>query len=208
MWREGGGKRPARPEQPFSGMIKFPSVSAKPRRQQETVPENTAAGTSQRRTFGGPSFRNSERSRRARAMRPSLSLTNEGARRCAGTASAVRKRLNAKTENAPRPFRASPDNRPPSIRPASSRPGNSRGSHQVSLQKDPAIKRLMFGTNNRQPGIGIEMVACQSAQPNRHIGKFREIAVPFRGPRQSELDRRKLVLDRARDEEIAKQFSR
>ncbi len=51
-------------------------------------------------------------------------------------------------------------------------PGNARGSAIGLVQKDPAIKRLVIGTHHRQPRIGIEMLACQIGQPQRHIGKF------------------------------------
>ncbi len=42
------------------------------------------------------------------------------------------------------------------------------------MQKDPAIKRLMLGTNERKPGIGIEIFTCQIGQPHRQIGKLGE----------------------------------
>jgi len=43
-------------------------------------------------------------------------------------------------------------------------------------QKDTAIERLVIGTHHREPGIGIEMIACQIAQPHRQI---RELLKPL-----------------------------
>ena len=42
------------------------------------------------------------------------------------------------------------------------------------VQKDPAIKRLMLGTNERESGIGVEILARQIGQPQRQIGKLRK----------------------------------
>src|SRR5258708_16394563 len=42
------------------------------------------------------------------------------------------------------------------------------------VKKDPAIKRLVPGTNEREPGIGVEILACQIGQPQRQIGEFRK----------------------------------
>src|ERR1700732_2579665 len=68
-------------------------------------------------------------------------------------------------------------------------PGAETGRHQYHLfryvrkrtrfgdglvQTDPAIKRLVLGTNERKPGIGVEMLACRISQPQRQIGKLWE----------------------------------
>ena len=42
------------------------------------------------------------------------------------------------------------------------------------VQKDPAIKRLMLGANERKSGIGIEIFTRQKDQPHRQIGKLRK----------------------------------
>jgi len=42
------------------------------------------------------------------------------------------------------------------------------------VQKDPVIKRLVPGTNERESGIGVEILACEIGQPQRQVGKLRK----------------------------------
>ena len=76
------------------------------------------------------------------------------------------------------------------------------------VQKDPAIKRLMLGTNQRKPDIGIEILAGQIGQPQRQIGKFRKPLGFFGiGDETGRIDEN-LALVEARVKDIAEQFGR
>ena len=74
------------------------------------------------------------------------------------------------------------------------------------VQKDPAIKRLVPGTNERESGIGIEILACQIGQPQRQIGKLRK-PLGFFGVcnKTSRIDENFALIE-ARVKNIAEQF--
>ena len=76
------------------------------------------------------------------------------------------------------------------------------------VQKDPAIKRLMLGTNERKPGIGIEIFACQKDQPHRQIGKLRKPLGFFRVCDKTSRIDENLALIEARMKNIAEQLGR
>ena len=103
-----------------------------------------------------------------------------GARRRARTASAARKRSNAASDSARRTLSLTVG-KSAAISPTGlSRPGKQARLAPGLVQEHAAIERLMLGTHDRQPEIGVEMFAGHIGQPQRHDrevpGKFRALS--------------------------------
>ena len=71
--------------------------------------------------------------------------------------------------------------------------------------EDPAIERLVLGTNEREPGIGVEMLACHIGQPHRQIGQLREPPGFFRICSKTKRIDENFALIEARVKNIAEQ---
>ncbi len=66
----------------------------------------------------------------------------------------------------------------------------------------------MRGTNEREPGIGIEIFTCQKDQPHRQIGKLWKTLGFFRVCNKTGRIDENLAFIEARVKNIAKQFGR
>ena len=76
------------------------------------------------------------------------------------------------------------------------------------VQKDPAIKRLMRGANDRKPGIGVEILAREVSQPQRQIGKLGKPLGLFRVCDKTSRIDENLAFIETRVKDIAEQLGR